>query len=459
MKASLIIAVAKYALAPIMSHQVIGATQRMGRRSQMTTTRQRFASWLILISLILLLSVPVTGQSPSSQSILQERIASIPWNAVRGVNYIPSYSANSYEMWMRYDHDTFDRELRLASDVGYNSVRLWLNYAAYQELGSKMIEEVEDAVRLCAKYHLRAVVVLFDSCGIRPRPDTQWLLAPEAYEWMQSSSRFTIEQRVLMKRLFNTYVHGFGAHTMVPVASDTPMMALLYQKWVPTPGNDRLGEDWYPKLEQYVDAIVGASKNNPTILLWDLMNEPEWASEGPLSPTEIITPEMKRVRDAFLRHFYTHIKERFPAEIVGVGWAALANAETYSRWSDVVTFHVYGAPERIQSAIEKAEAFSRSSGKTVLITETLANWDFDSPDFGKLATDEQQLTHYERVLPVLLKSPIGWLGWGLVMSHDFNPFTDIFYADGQARPAAIYLEKALKQSPSRQLKPSANLGK
>lgn len=377
---------------------------------------------------------------------IKEKIAQTDWAKIRGVNFIPSYASNTYEIWRNYNHDVFDRDLRLASIVGYNSVRLWLNYAAYEKLGPKMVDHVEDALRLCTKYHLRAVIVLFDSCGIRPRKDTQWMTALAAYKKFQASSRFSPQQKAMMRRFFSHYVHGLGANTLVPVAPDTPMMALVYQRWVPTPGNNRLGPDWYPRLEKYIDAIIGRLKDNPNVLLWDLMNEPEWASEGPLSPTEIITPKMKRVRDAFLRHFHSYIKRRFPDQILGMGWASLQDAEKYSSLSDVITFHVYGGPGKIQSEIGKAEAFSKRSGKNVLITETLANWDFGSPDFGHLATDEEQLKHYQEVLPVLMKSPIGWMGWGLVISRDFDPYTDIFYPDGIPRPAALYLEKTLKGS-------------
>ena len=380
----------------------------------------------------------------SDAGTLETKISKTDWAKVRGANFIPSYASNSYEIWRNYNHDTFDSELRLASMVGYNSVRLWLNYDAYAELGSKMVDSVEDVLRLCAKYHLRAAVVLFDSCGIRPRKDTEWMTASDAYDQFQSSSRFTPEQKAFMEKLFKNYVRGFGANTMVPVASDSPMMALLYQKWVPSPGNDRLGTDWYSRLEKYIDAVVGRLKDNPSILLWDLMNEPEWASEGPLSPTVIITPEMKKVRDAFLDHFHDYMKHRYPNEIVGMGWARLDYAEEYSNLSDVVTFHVYGDPDRIQSDIDKAQAFSDKTKKRILITETLANWDFGSPDFGRLATDEQQLAHYQKVLPVLMKSPIGWIGWGMVVSRDFDPYTDIFYPDGIPRPAAVYLENILK---------------
>jgi hypothetical protein len=61
-----------------------------------------------------------------------------------------------------------------------------------------------------------------------------------------------------------------------------------------------------------------------------------------------------------------------------------------------------------------------------------------------MATDDAQLAHYREVLPVLIKSPIGWIGWGMVISRDFDPFTDIFYPNGTPRPAAVFLEKSLK---------------
>jgi hypothetical protein len=43
-----------------------------------------------------------------------------------------------------------------------------------------------------------------------------------------------------------------------------------------------------------------------------------------------------------------------------------------------------------------------------------------------------------------MKSPIGWMAWGLVVGRIFDSYTDIFYANGHPRPAAIYLEGMLK---------------
>jgi hypothetical protein len=380
----------------------------------------------------------------ASESILEHKIAATDWAKIRGANFIPSYASNTYEIWVNYDHETFERELRLTSEVGYNSVRIWLNYDAFAQLGATMIDRVEDALRLCAKYHLRAVIVLFDSCGIRPRKGAKWMSASDAYDQFQASSRFSVEQKSFMAMLFKNYVRGFGAHTLVPVAADTPFMALLWQNWQSSPGNNRLGPDWYPQLEKYLDAVVSKLKDNSNVLLWDIMNEPEFASEGFLSATVLITPEMEKVRDAFLHHFHEYLKQRFPNEVLGIGWASLDDAEEYYELADVVTFHVYGGSAELKVGIDRAQAFATKANKKILITETLANWDFGKPDFGAAATDEAQLAHYRDVLPVLVNSPIGWIGWGMVISHDFDPYTDIFYPNGIPRPAAVFLEESLR---------------
>jgi len=402
--------------------------------------------------LMVLFGVSVSGSGASFETAapseaataLQDKIARTEWGKIRGANFIPSYASNTYEIWRNYNHDIFDNEVKLAQEVGYNSVRLWLNYAAFAELRDEMVDRVDDAMHILARHHLHAVVVLFDSCGIRPQPNAKWMPASEAFDEFQKASRFTAAQKAFMAALFKNYVHGFGAHTLVLVGPDTPFMTLLWQNWQSTPGNDRLGPDWYPQLEQYVDAIFTRLKDNPNILVWDLMNEPEFASEGFLGPDLLITPEMEKTRDAFLQHFHEHIKKKFPSEVMGIGWATLENAKKYSDWADVVTFHIYGDAGQLNAAIRNAREFKEKSNKQILITETLANWDFGKPDFGAMATDEAQLAHYRDVLPVLVQSPIGWIGWGMVISRDFDPFTDIFYPNGIPRPAALYLERTLK---------------
>ncbi|MGH9425186.1 MAG: hypothetical protein ACRD2L_02620 [Terriglobia bacterium] len=188
----------------------------------------------------LLLAVQVS-RGEGRKITVKEKVAQTDWAGLRGVNFIPSYASNTYEIWRNYDHNVFDRELRLVQAVGYNSVRLWLNYAAFEELGAKMADHVEDALRLCEKYNLRAVMVLFDSCGLRPRKDVRWMTAGEAYDPFMNSPRLSSKEKQHLERLFGKYCKGLGKFTLVPVGSDSPIMAILWQNWQSTPGNDRLG--------------------------------------------------------------------------------------------------------------------------------------------------------------------------------------------------------------------------
>jgi hypothetical protein len=188
--------------------------------------------------------------------------------------------------------------------------------------------------------------------------------------------------------------------------------------------------------------MVGRLAGNDTVLGWDLMNEPELASERPFTNGFNVSEVRNRVM-GFVRHIREVIKKDYPNEIVTVGFARLESAMEYESLADVLTFHTY-APERMEAQFEQARTFGTKVGKPIFITETLANFSFMPYDVEKLATDEGQLEHYKKVLPKLIKSPIGWMAWGLVVGRIFDSYTDIFYANGHPRPAAIYLESMLK---------------
>ena len=125
------------------------------------------------------------------------------------------------------------------------------------------------------------------------------------------------------------------------------------------------------------------------------------------------------------------------------GFASLDTCIRYAELADLLTFHVYGDPDRIRSITQKAAAFAAKEHKPILITETLANFKFPPYDIAAIATDTGQLEHYRKVLPALLESKMGWMAWGLVVGRTFDSYTDIFYANGYPRPAAVYLRDAL----------------
>jgi len=366
------------------------------------------------------------------------------WNRIRGVNYIPSYARNLYGAWRDYNHDAFDAELALASDAGFNSVRIWLNYFAYAENPARFLSNVSDAMAISRKHNLRVLPVLFDSCGVRPRPNSRLVTVSDAYRAFVNDPRFPQSWKDRSRSFYKLYAEGPGRSVLIPVGDGTPPEIILWQHWQPSPGYDKMGSAWWPQLAEYATAVTGRLGQDENILAWDLMNEPEFAAEDPFEHG-LNDPTVQKLVEGFLRSMRQAIKAKTPHALTTVGFAALENSMRYEEFADVLTYHIYGDPEKIRLSVDKASAFSKKLGKPIFITETLANFTFPPYDIGYLATDHGQLEHYQKVLPALLKSNIGWMGWGLVVGRLFDSYIDIFYANGHPRPAGAYLREMLRK--------------
>jgi hypothetical protein len=365
------------------------------------------------------------------------------WNRIRGVNYIPSYGRNLYEIWKHYNHEAFDAELGLAKTVGYDSIRLWLNYFAFAERGPALVNDVEDAVRLCEKHRLKVLIVLFDGCGVRPRPNSRTIKVPEAYQEILASPSRSPQEKEFVRSTYEPYVQGPGRDVLVPYAPDTSPHVLIWQYWQPSPGYDKLDKSWWPKLDAFVQAIVRKIGGHPAVIGFDILNEPEWASEDPFT-RGLQVPEVRDRVIPFMRHVREVVKKTRPDAVVTAGFAGLDSAIAHESIADVVSYHVYGEPDVVRASFQKATAFSAKAGKPIFITETLANFRFRPYDVEHIGTDEGQLAHYKKLMPVMMESPIGWMAWGLVVGRIFDSYTDLYYANGHPRPAARYLQQMLK---------------
>ena len=160
--------------------------------------------------------------------------ASLAWAAeaaddfseLRGVNYVPSYARNDVQIWMDYDPVIIDRELGYAERLKLNTVRVFLQFAVYERDPQLFLERFESFLSLCDKHHIRMMPVIFDSC--------------------------------------------FG---------EFPDLENYAQKdWMACPGQNRLGPEHWPQLESYVRDVVSRHRDDPRIIMWDVMNEPTCTS-------------------------------------------------------------------------------------------------------------------------------------------------------------------------------------
>ena len=163
---------------------------------------------------------------PSSCRPVARTPAKEDYGDLRGVNYVPSYARNDVAIWMDFDPVVIERELAYANTLGLNCVRVFLQYAVYEHDSKRFCDNLEMLLQLCDRHGIRLMPVVFDSC--------------------------------------------FG---------EFPDLANYRDKdWMACPGQNRLGAQHWPQLEQYVRDVIVHRRDDRRIVMWDVMNEPECTS-------------------------------------------------------------------------------------------------------------------------------------------------------------------------------------
>ena len=83
---------------------------------------------------------------------------------LRGCNFIGSDCANRLDMWQAYKSEeklaTADKELALCDSLGFNTVRLWMNFDVYYKEKDSFMDILEKYITLCDKHHQKVMIVL-----------------------------------------------------------------------------------------------------------------------------------------------------------------------------------------------------------------------------------------------------------------------------------------------------------
>jgi hypothetical protein len=177
-----------------------------------------------------------------------------PW--LVGCNFLPSGAVNDVEMWQKesFDAKTIDRELGWAQELGFNTVRVFVNYAVWEADAVGLKDTFRQFLKIADQHGISTLVIFFDDC-FKPEPQVGKQLDPEP-----------------------------GVHN---------------SQWVQSPGVKRRGDRAvWPKLKQYVKDMVGTFASDKRVLAWELYNEPtgslplveaafQWAREA--KPTQPVT--------------------------------------------------------------------------------------------------------------------------------------------------------------------------
>jgi len=152
------------------------------------------------------------------------------FEAIRGVNYVPSNSVNATQMWLEFDPVTIERELGFAENLRLNSLRVFIQFVAYEHDRAGFLGRFEALLEMASRHGLSVMPVLLDDC---------WLPEPSVGD--QASQ---------------------------------PRPGLHNPYWQRSPGRRRMEPAFRPALRGYVEDLLEEFGQDQRIVAWDLYNEP-----------------------------------------------------------------------------------------------------------------------------------------------------------------------------------------
>lgn len=282
-----------------------------------------------------------------------------PW--LRGCNFMGSDCANRIDQWQELGFEqrlaTADRELKLAAETGFNTIRIIPEFIVWDQDHDGFMERFDRYLATAWKYGISSMVVFGNDC--MPPKDEFYKplrLGEQTYDWGYHGGRKHSQHQVHAQ---------MGYHVM-----DEPEIARRHYRWV--------------------EEIIRTYKDDPRICVWDLFNE---AGGGRREQTSF--PYVKR--------FFEIAREIGPSQpltsCIYRGQTCqdqLNEMEKYILFnSDIVSYHNYSTYETNIRIIKWLKGY----GRPILNTEWL----------GRCLHNTVQ-----EMFPLFYLEKIGCYNWGFV---------------------------------------------
>jgi hypothetical protein len=324
----------------------------------MDITNRLWTAMLVVLALCGTARAQLGSRPRWTETQASEWAAKQPW--LVGSNYIPATAINELEMWQPETFDTsqIDQELAWAQSIGLNTVRVFLHDLLWQQDPPGFKRRIDTFLAIADKHHIRSLLVLFDSCW-DPNP------------------------KLGVQRDPKPGIHNSG--------------------WVQSPGASALADTTqYPRLEGYVQGVVGAFAHDKRVLGWDVWNEPDARGLGnykQMEPKDKVAFVL-----ALLPKVYDWARSVKPTQPLTSGvwngnWSDPKNLEPMAKvqieMSDILSFHNYGKPDEFKERVASLEHYHRP----IICTEYMAR---------------KNGSTFQGILPIAKKYRVGAINWGLV---------------------------------------------
>jgi hypothetical protein len=183
-----------------------------------------------------------------------------------------------------------------------------------------------------------------------------------------------------------------------------------------------LKKEFREKGDTYVKAVVEAIKDEPGLLVWDIMNEPSCNDYHLEAPAEEKPKRLAEI-DAFVRYYCSYVKKADPKNAITVGHTWAQDVKMAVDLVDVISFHDYlETSKRVENTYTEVGKLAEQYQKP-LINSELACIGRANP--------------LDMALEICNKHKAGWYIFELMIHGYWGDVHGLVYSDGTVRDPSV----------------------
>ncbi|MBQ8510957.1 MAG: cellulase family glycosylhydrolase [Clostridia bacterium] len=309
-----------------------------------------------------------------------------PW--MRGCNFMSSDCCNRIDQWQEFGFEerlaTADVELELAASIGFNSVRMILEFPVWDKEHDGFMKRLDRYLAVCHKHGIDAMLVLANDCSVPKEFFKPAQMGPQTVDVGYHGGR---------KRSPHMRHAGLSWHIL-----DDPDTAARYDKMV--------------------REVVSEYAHDERVSVWNIFNEPGNNREN------LSLPHMER--------FFAICREIDPIQpLCADVWRGMKDGRPITKieqraleLSDIISFHNYHDYETNVLLIEQLKRYGRPMLNTEWLNRILDN-------------------NVAELYPLFYLEKIGCYNWGFVAGkyQTYEPWESLWQMVDAGKGAHLDLTK------------------